>query len=221
MVVLSAMSVGEAQGKTEPAVEEKAGDETATNSAVQMKRVVQTNSEPDYYLAYPGILPDQPLYVVKMIRDRIKLWTVKGTDNKVELLLLYADKRVGAALVLAEGGKDSLAVSTAQKGEKYLQSAVAEANKSGGDKWGQVLGQAARKHKQILDGVYGAVEGDYKNGAQQALDTNKLIIDDLRGKGVKIESDASQQTKEELLLDQEPREQNQEKTEKEKVKVGM
>lgn len=78
----------------------------------------------DYYLAYPGILPDQPLYKLKMVRDRIRLMMVKKSPQKAALLLLYADKRVGAGVALIEGGQKGLGITTIQKGVKYYEQAT-------------------------------------------------------------------------------------------------
>lgn len=84
----------------------------------------------DYYLPYPGILPDNPLYKIKMIRDRVWLWLTPEPVGRTEKLLLYADKRVGAGKALIEGGQVPLGISTILKGEKYLERAILEAEKA-------------------------------------------------------------------------------------------
>lgn len=109
----------------------------------------------DYYLPYPGILPDHPLYWVKMVRDRVQLWLTRDEEARFERLLLYADKRIYAAKVLAEGNQPELAVSTATKAEKYLdQVAVAyfRMAESGKDVRadGVRLERAQRKHYEVL-----------------------------------------------------------------------
>lgn len=109
----------------------------------------------EYYLPYPGILPDSPLYKLKAARDRIVLWFTFDEQKKAEKELLYANKRIGAAVALADGGKMELAISTATKAEKYLESAVIRVNKllaAGVDaKSLQLeLEKATAKHKEIL-----------------------------------------------------------------------
>jgi hypothetical protein len=84
----------------------------------------------NYYLPYPGILPDSPLYKIKMVRDRVWLWLTPEPVNKAEKLLLYADKRVGAGKTLIEGGQVPLGISTILKGEKYLERAILETEKA-------------------------------------------------------------------------------------------
>ena len=111
----------------------------------------------EYYLPYPGILPDSPLYKVKAARDRVMLWLGLDGGKKAKRELLYADKRIGAAAALADGGQMELAVSTATKAEKYLELAVNRVRKlSGAGKdvksIKMVLVKAIAKHREILEG---------------------------------------------------------------------
>lgn len=108
-----------------------------------------------YYLPYPGILPDHPLYALKMIRDRIWLWLTTNSYKKAQVLLLFADKRLGAAKVLIEGNKIALGVTTLEKAEKYLEQVAGqleEAQKKGLDiePQRQKLETAARKHEEVI-----------------------------------------------------------------------
>lgn len=110
----------------------------------------------EYYLPYPGVLPDSPLYKLKALRDKVLLMVTFDEARKVEKELLYADKRIGAAQALADGGKIYLAVSTATKAEKYLQSAVNRVKKlsgSGRDVKSvmMILEKAVAKHREILE----------------------------------------------------------------------
>src|SRR3989344_5639251 len=113
----------------------------------------------DYYLPYPGILPDHPLYWLKMVRDRVGLVLTTAETAKAEKLLLYADKRLGAAWALIDGNKVPLGVSTLTKGGKYLEQAVqlrdhfADKNK---------LDKAVKKHLEVL-AILKAKTGSYSN----------------------------------------------------------
>lgn len=84
----------------------------------------------NYYLVYPGMLPDHPLYKIKMMRDQIWLSLTSDLLKKSELLLLFADKRMGAGEVLINGNKIDLGMSTLTKGTKYFERAVNETNKA-------------------------------------------------------------------------------------------
>lgn len=108
----------------------------------------------DYFLVYPGILPDHFLYPIKMIRDRIWLWLTTESLSRAEVLLLFADKRLGAGRALIEGNKVELGVTTITKAEKYLERAVNEAFVAeGGEEkrfFMEKLGKASLKHQEIL-----------------------------------------------------------------------
>ncbi len=78
----------------------------------------------EYSLAYPGsILPDSVLWPVKAIRDRMWIALTPDKLKKIELKILFADKRLGSSILLFERGKNENAVSTLTKAEKYLEEA--------------------------------------------------------------------------------------------------
>lgn len=70
-------------------------------------------------MPYPGILPDHPLYFLKVVRDRIMEFGTRDHLKKAELYLLLSDKRVAMATLLVKKGKERIAVTTLSKGEKY------------------------------------------------------------------------------------------------------
>lgn len=118
----------------------------------------------DYYLPYPGILPDHPFYWAKMVRDRAQLIFTTKREAKAEKLLLYADKRLGAAWALIDGQKTALGVSTLTKAEKYLERAL-EQRSSFTDP--ERLDRAVRKHREVM-GLLKAKVGD-QAGLVEAL----------------------------------------------------
>ena len=126
----------------------------------------------DYYLSYPGVLPDHPLYWLKMIRDRVQLVLTTASLPKAEKLLLYADKRLGAGWALVEGNKAPLGVSTLTKAEKYLDQAV-EVSLDLGEtekeiKFKARLSLAERKHLEVLSILMEKVE-----------DKQKIVIEEM------------------------------------------
>jgi len=137
----------------------------------------------EYYLAYPGILPDHFLYKFKMARDRVWFWLTTNSLKKAELLLLFADKRVGAGKALIEGNKVPLGISTLMKGEKYLERAVlqAERAKQKGIEISGVaekLGNAALKHEEILLDLKERVTPE----GQAAIEELLKMVSSLHGK---------------------------------------
>ncbi len=155
--------------------------EEATEAGEAEEMVVMEKTEEaggvDYYLSYPGILPDHPLYWVKMIRDRIQLWLTTKPLIKAEKLLLYADKRLGAGWALIEGNKVELGVTTLTKGEKYLERAMIETARlgEGGDemRFKEKLGKAAMKHEEVLLLLEEKLGDDHKGMVKQMLQTTR------------------------------------------------
>jgi len=136
--------------------------------------------EVDYFLAYPGILPDHFLYPVKMIRDRIWLWLTVEPLKKAELMLLFADKRLGAGKVLIEGNKVDLGISTLSKAEKYLQRSLTqiETIQKKDEKtrlfW-EKLTTAATKHEEILVSLKEKVGDSAKPALEESLNLVRQI----------------------------------------------
>jgi|SRR3989344_2359612 len=134
----------------------------------------------EYYLPYPGILPDNKLYAIKMVRDRVRLWLTFGDEKKVARELEYADKRLGAAVALIEGGKKELGVRTYTKAEKYLESAVSRTMKMSSlgldvKSWLLTLSKAAAKHAELGVMLSARLEGDEKVVFEQAVRVTQVL----------------------------------------------
>jgi hypothetical protein len=107
--------------------------------------------EVDYIFPYPGILPDHPLYWLKMIRDRVQLIVFTPPAKKTSRLLHYADKRAAATLQLLKKGKIQLALTTFTKAEKYLERAFLHVHDIKNTTTKDVLKKALLKHKEVLE----------------------------------------------------------------------
>lgn len=175
MVVVSALAVEKSQS---PIAEVATASATTSAEIVTDQDVVSIQDlVGDYYLPYPGILPDHPLYRVKMLRDRIRLILANTPEKKFELQLLYADKRIGAAQVLQTGGKTALAQETAFKAEGYLNQAAESALALNEAESWQRLRRASVKHLSILEMMM-AIEGDISR-VERARDLNKSTVDQI------------------------------------------
>ncbi|MBI4991452.1 hypothetical protein HZB96_05155 [Candidatus Gottesmanbacteria bacterium] len=109
----------------------------------------------EYVLPYPGILPDNPLYFLKVVRDRILLIFTRDSVKKIQLNLLFSDKRLVMGQLLWEKGKFELGIDTITKGEKYLLLSavgIVELGKVGDPPPGlsDKVGLAAKKHIEII-----------------------------------------------------------------------
>lgn len=79
-----------------------------------------------YDLPYPGLLPGNPLYTLKAIRDKIDEILISDPSKKTEFYLLQADKRLAASLVLFNMGKATLGETTLSKSQNYLEDSINE-----------------------------------------------------------------------------------------------
>jgi len=140
------------------------------------------SSQVDYFLPYPGILPDSPLYKIKMVRDRIWLWLTRQSSKKLDLLLLFADKRIGAGEILIKGNKVALGVSTLTKGEKYWERAVGEVNRLSAEKRmgaKEKLIKASLKYQEILENLLLRVSAEEKTELEKILNSLKSLREQL------------------------------------------
>lgn len=71
----------------------------------------------------PGILPDNPFYLIHMLHDRVRIWLHTDPVDKSRLYREYADRRLSAATILLSKGKPDIAVETLWKAEGYLMKA--------------------------------------------------------------------------------------------------
>lgn len=110
----------------------------------------------DYDLAYPGtVLPGSFFWLLKASRDKFWLFITTNDSRKAELLLLFADKRISASLLLLEKGDIENSISTATKAEKYLEESLIQNQKNRmkgiqTTEFDRRLVKASLKHYEIL-----------------------------------------------------------------------
>jgi hypothetical protein len=140
----------------------------------------------DYVLPFPGkILPDSPFWKIKALRDRIWLLLTTNESKKVELNLLFADKRLGSSMILFEKGKTEIAYSTLTKAEKYLEEAslLEETARKGGSDTSELnlrLANAALKHFEVMNEIISGAPEDVKPGIVVLQNTPKSVYERAR-----------------------------------------
>lgn len=129
----------------------------------------------DYQLPYPGILPDHPLYPLKVLRDKTYDFFLRDSLKKAEFKLLTADKRLFMAIMLFDKGKPALSEQTISEASKYYGEAVltlyraqdegreTEALKS-------ELITSGEKHEEIIRELQENSEETIKSGLQESLE---------------------------------------------------
>ena len=122
------------------------------NEATQSAEVIE---QVEYELPYPGLLPDNPLYYLKAIRDNVLKLIITDPLKKAEFDLLQADKRLGASKMLLAKGKTDLSITTLSKSGNYFDDAISQiqiARKQGKDIKSllEKLLNSSKKHQQVI-----------------------------------------------------------------------
>ena len=114
----------------------------------------------DYTLPYPGILPDNPLYFLKDLRDKIIEFLISDPVNKAEFYILQADKKLNMGITLSGMGKTTEANTILAQSLSVRTQAVTQVEsilQSGGKVPAFVLEKltlSIRKHEEVLSGMH-------------------------------------------------------------------
>lgn len=110
----------------------------------------------DYQLPYPGLLPDNPLYKLKTLRDKIVFFLISDPLKKAQFDLLQSDKRLNSAWYLLQGktADSQLIIDTLSKGQNYFVEGISELSlaKKQGLSTTDMLRQfllSSQKHKEV------------------------------------------------------------------------
>lgn len=95
---------------------------TSESGVLKLQRV-------NYELPYPGMLPDSPFYILKVMRDGMIKLLINDDMKMAKFNLLNAEKRVYAAKLLTDKNSDKIALETLSKGNNYLNDCVASYRK--------------------------------------------------------------------------------------------
>lgn len=131
--------------------------QSSGSAAASPTPVVTTTN---YTLPYPGILPDNPFYFFKVLRDNIVVFFISNPVKKSSFYMLQSDKRLAASWYLLKEGteKDELALTTLAKSTNYFSLAVDQvhiAQKSGVVANPQIdsLKDAMTKHLSVIASI--------------------------------------------------------------------
>ncbi len=119
----------------------------------------------EYELPYPGLLPDNPLYFLKAIRDNLQKFFISDPLRKAEFDLLQANKRLKAGEILIMKGKFDLGFTTLSKAGNYFEDGLVKvqlAKKQGNDV-NSLLSEmftAAKKQQEVMQNLEKNKKGD-------------------------------------------------------------
>jgi hypothetical protein len=127
----------------------------------------------EYYLAFPGKLPDHPLYKLKVLRDKLIERTIQDPNKKVTFYLLQADKGILAAAMLIDKQNYTLAGVTALKAEHNMTVITSYLDQIDSIRDPELLAKiktASRKHQEVLGMLITRVPTDTQAVLQTVLE---------------------------------------------------
>lgn len=140
-----------------------------------------------YAFPWPGMLPDNKLYKLKVARNKVIEKLIIHPVKKVEFDLLMADKLIYSSTLLMAKGEVELAKETALKGENYYSILVQDYNRAllENKKIPPVLDKkitkAAAAHQQVFKTLENAARGDDKKAFQAAHNFSKINYEFIKG----------------------------------------
>lgn len=109
----------------------------------------------DYQLPYPGLLPDNPLYFIKQIRDSFMLFMAQDQLKKDEVYLQISDKNLSAAVELAKKGRHKLSVEKVEEAEDGFDGIIdrQKKEKKKNTDFIEKLKKANLKHRETIENL--------------------------------------------------------------------
>lgn len=155
---------------------------TPAHAASSQDMTVQSEAETtksaivDYNLSFPGMLPDNPLYKIKTLRNKIIEFFIFDPGQKVNFYLHEADKGILATAMLVDFNKVELAEETALKAEHYYTKIAQEMykiNKQPSIDFFEKLDTAAHKHQEVLSALAKKVPAEKRQTFLTVIDFSK------------------------------------------------
>ncbi|MDO8658560.1 MAG: DUF5667 domain-containing protein [Candidatus Levybacteria bacterium] len=135
-----------------------------------------------YTLSYPGMIPDNPLYKIKVLRDKITIKLMSDPQKKIDFYLLQTDKQIAMVPLLVDKKMVDLAKTTALKAENNFTELTFVYKAYGfvpDEKMLRKLKSAAAKHQQVLNDAMTKVDSNDKQTFQQVINFSKTNVDEL------------------------------------------
>lgn len=108
-----------------------------------------------YVLPYPGLLPGNPLYYLKVARDKIIDFFITDPDRKAKFYLLQADKHLEGGILLWNQKRYEDSELMISKGENYLDMSLGKTlvAKEAGENTDEILMNltlSSMKHQEVI-----------------------------------------------------------------------
>lgn len=129
-----------------------------------------------YDLAYPGMLPDNQFYKLKVLRDKFIAASIFSPLKKIEFYVLQADKGILAAAMLIDKNKIDLAQATALKAENnftLISPQLYMLSKKPNKDFFKKIEAAGLKHQEVLMAIIKRVPKDKQKIFEQVIGFSK------------------------------------------------
>ena len=144
----------------------------AQENGTSAAKVAAKPESTQYMLVYPGMLPDSPLYKLKVLRDKITTFLISDPIKKIDFYLLRADKGLLASSMLLDKNEVALAKETALKAENNiteLARLLASLPQKPENSLFEKLFLASQTHQSLLNKMISKTKGDDKKTFQDVL----------------------------------------------------
>lgn len=136
-----------------------------------------------YKLPYPGMLPDNALYKLKVLRDKIMLALIQDPNKKAAYYLLLANKQLLMSEMLVDKRNIPLARETALKGEDQMTQMTfvfKNANQVPQTDFMKEVTLATAKHQELLKEIIAKVPPGDAATFTTVLEFSQRNIDELQ-----------------------------------------
>lgn len=132
-----------------------------------------------YELPYPGILPGNPLYSVKSVRDFMMQWMMRDNIKKAQLRLQISDKNARGAQMLSKDKDYDHAEQMLMDGEQMFDRAIEdtlnakEQGASPTSEFKNKLKISNLKHKEVIGDIIKSIPQNERAGFKKSLEQNR------------------------------------------------
>lgn len=125
------------------------------------------------------VLPGQALYILKVIKEKIEIFTTYGAKNQAKLYLKFAEARLAEYKALRAAGKEQLAERALALYTEELNQAIQKLEETRGqkepavDEVAEKVSAATQKHLQILNQIYSKAPEPAKQGLSRAIEASQ------------------------------------------------
>lgn len=132
-----------------------------------------------YDLAYPGMLPDNPLYKLKVLRDKVIGFMISDPNKKIDFYLTQVDKGILASAMLIDKNNVELAEVTALKAEHnftLLAYELGKLDQKPNNEFFNKLKTASLKHQEILNLIISRVPKEKQKTFENVITFSQMNL---------------------------------------------